>query len=47
MWDYTSPDDVVWGNGGYPGNTAPAWATIKAGDMDTQDPEVGKTVLCF
>ena len=42
MWDYTSPDDVVWGNGGYPGNTAPAWATIKAGDMDTQDPEVGK-----
>ena len=19
MWDYTSPDDVVWGNGGYPG----------------------------
>ena len=42
MWDYTSPDDVVWGNGGYPGNTAPAWATIKAGDMDDQDPEVGK-----
>lgn len=42
MWDYASLDDVVWGNGGYPGNTAPAWATIKAGDMDKQDPEVGK-----
>lgn len=42
MWDYASPEDVVWGNGGYPGNTAPAWATIKAGDMDNQDPEVGK-----
>lgn len=42
MWDYSKPEDVVWGNGGYPGNTGPAWATIPAGDMDKQDPEVGK-----
>ena len=42
MWDFNGPDDVVWGNGGFPGNTAPAWATIKAGDMDNQEPEVGQ-----
>lgn len=42
MWDYTELTDAVWGNGGYPGNTGPAWAQIKAGEMDEQDPTVGR-----
>ncbi len=41
MWDYDELTDGVWGSGGYPGDSAPAWFVAKAGDMDEQDPDAG------
>lgn len=37
MWDFEDPSDAVWGNGGYPGDKAPAWAVITAADMNSPE----------
>lgn len=38
-WDDSQP--AVWGNGGYLGNSAPAWWTLKIGDINDQAPNEG------
>jgi len=38
-WDETAP--AVWGNGGYLGNSAPAWWTLKEADINGQAPGEG------
>lgn len=35
-WDANDPSDIVWGNGGYGGNTSPGWWTVAASDMDKE-----------
>lgn len=39
VWDDTQP--AVWGNGGYMGDTAPAWWTLPIADIDGQAPGEG------
>ncbi|TDS13180.1 hypothetical protein [Sphingobacterium paludis] len=39
VWDETKP--AVWGNGGYMGNSAPAWWALKVAEIDGQAPGEG------
>ena len=41
VWTWDSQAEAVWGNGGYLGNTAPGWWTVKAADMNGQTPGEG------
>lgn len=39
VWDTSKP--AVWGNGGYKGNSAPAWWTLQESDIHGQAPNEG------
>lgn len=40
VWDLSQP--AVWGNGGYMGDSAPAWWAVPIGDIDGQAPGEGR-----